>query len=141
MSRTVQGVAAVLHTPMRGKPVKFGVPGPFPVYEGAPVMHQRARVGVVQALWVEEDRVHWIGLMDDPPLRYEDVPPEMTIPLPEPTARDLVSASRLVGVPALTEARTEREGEFMVLVGWTVCRMELLTTEAAPWAGLTLSVR
>lgn len=141
MSTEVQGIAAVLHTPMRGRLVMFGAPGPFPVLARAPIVYRREQVGEVQALWIEEDRVHWIGTMDDPPLAFEPPGSPVAIALPEPSARDLVSARRLVGVPALTQARTEREHGYMVLEGWTVCRMELMTVQAAPWAGLELNMR
>lgn len=144
MRRTVQGVAARLHTPMQGKPVRFGAPaGRFPYVEGAPIAYQRTRVGEVLALWVEDDRVHWVGRLDPPPpLEWvEDAEPSIAVPMPEPTVRDMIDGAWLVGVPALTGARTENEGACMVLVDWTVSRMQLLRPADAPWPGLTLNLR
>lgn len=141
MSEIVQGVAAVLHTPMRGKPVRFGAPGPFPCLAGAPIAYQRTRVGEVLALWVENDRVHWIGQLDVRPFILPEHATDVRVPLPEPSVRDMIDGAWLVGVPALTQARTEREDGCMVLVGWTVNRMQLLRPADAPWPGLTLNLR
>jgi hypothetical protein len=146
MTRIVQGVAVVLHTPMQGKPVQFGAPGPFPVHANAPVMYRGYDVGEVSALRVEGNRVLWAGRLHPPVL--VSIAPESPLAIPVPQYRPMVervhgmiAAHLLVGVPALTEARTEREGGCMVLAGWTVARMELLTLQAAPWPGLTLALR
>lgn len=142
--RTVHGIAARLHTPMQGRPIQFGAPGPSPYPEGAPIDYQGARVGQVLAVWVEEDRVHWIGLLDPPPpLKWvEDPEPSIAVPVPEPTVPDMIDGAWLVGVPALTQARTERgEGGVTVLAGWTVACMQLLRPADAPWPGLTLNLR
>lgn len=142
MIRTLLGIAAVLHQPMRGKPVMFGDPGRFPLDEDAPIVYRRARVGEVQALWIEADRVHWIGRLDEEPFPYvEDLPADQRIPIPEPSMRHLISGGRLVGVPALTGARTERVDGCTALAGWTVSGMQLLTLDAAPWADLELNLR
>lgn len=140
MSRMVQGVAAVLHKQMQGKPAKFGAPGPLPCSEDAAIVYKRARVGEVQALWIEADRVHWIGILDQEPPALALAPKRLTVDI-ETVVRELIGGGRLVGVPALTGARAERENGCMVLEGWTVSRMELLTPEAAPWPGLELNLR
>lgn len=146
MSLTVQGVAAILYKPMQGKLAKFGAPGPFPVHEGAPVMYRGHDVGEVSALRVEGDRVLWAGRLHPPVIVSVNPESPLAIPVPEyrlmvEQVHGMIAAHRLVGVPALTGARAEREDGCMVLEGWTVSRMELLTPEAAPWPGLELNLR
>lgn len=140
MNRMVQGIAAVLHKPMQGKPAKFGAPGRLPCREDAEIVYRRARVGEVQALWVEGDRVHWIGILDQEPPAPSPLLKRLTVNI-EPVVREMILGGQLVGVPALTGARAEREDGCMVLEGWTVSRMELLTPQAAPWPGLELNLR
>lgn len=141
MRRTVHGIAAVLHTTMRGKPVRFAAPGPSPCLDGALIARCGVRVGEVHAVWVEGDRVHWIGRLDEERLTWDEAPAPLAVPVPEPSVRDLIEGGRLVGVPALTQARTEREEGCMALAGWAVTRMELMAPETAPWAGLELNLR
>lgn len=136
----VQGIAAVLHTPMRGKPAMFGTSGRFPFNEDAPIVYRQTRVGAVQALWIEADRVHWIGILNQEPPALTPALQRMTVDI-EPVVREMIGGGRLVGVPALTGARAEREDGCMVLEGWTVSRMELMTPQAAPWPGLELNLR
>lgn len=140
MNRVVQGVAAVLHKPMQGKPAMFGKSGRFPFHEDAPIVYRKHRVGAVQALWIEGDRVQWIGILDQQAPAAVPTPGRMTVDI-EPVVRELIGGGRLVGVPALTGARAEREDGCMVLEGWTVSRMELMDPQAAPWPDLTLTIR
>lgn len=140
MRRMVQGIAAVLHKPMQGKPAMFGKTGRYPFVEDAPIVYRRNQVGAVQALWIEEDRVHWIGILDQEPPAPSPPSERLTVNI-EPMVREMIIGGQLVGVPALTGARAEREDGCMVLEGWTVSRMELLTPQAAPWPGLELNLR
>lgn len=146
MSRTVEGVAAVLHTPMALKPIIFGDPGPFPVHENAPVMYRGHDVGVVSTLRVEGDRVLWTGRLHPPELGSADPESPLAVPVPEyrpmvKRAHGMIAAHRLVGIPALVEASTSLDRICTVLSGWTVARMELLPADGRPWPELELRLR
>ncbi|MEW2568336.1 hypothetical protein [Streptomyces sp. NPDC047070] len=132
----------MLHRQLEGQPLKFGRPSPFPCLADTPVVVRDRQVGIVQAMWVEDDLVHWVGRLDPEPLpAVTDNPPSLNVSVPEPTLRDAIDGAWLVGVPAIAQARTERDGQCTVFVDWTVTRMELMRPIAAPWPGLTLNVR
>lgn len=146
MSRTVEGVAAILHTPMTRKPVIFGDPGPFPLYANAPVMYCGQDVGEVTTLRVEDDRLLWTGRLHPPTLSAPDPVSPLAIPVPADRPHVelvewLIAAERLVGIPAVVEASTRHDGAFTVMSGWTVLRIDLLPAKGRPWPQLELHLR
>lgn len=116
MTRTVEGVAAVLHRPMNGRPIAFGTPARHLCMDDAPVVLDGQTVGRVVTMWLAGDQVCWAGRVE---LTREDL------------------ASR-VGVPALTgAAMSERDG-MTTLAGWRVSRMTLVPDHSRPWQDVTL---
>ncbi|MFM9590725.1 hypothetical protein ACKI16_29485 [Streptomyces scabiei] len=116
MTRTVEGVAAVLHQPMTGRPILFGDPDRHLCVDNAPVVLDGVSVGRIVTMWRAGNQVLWAGRVD---LTREDL------------------AGR-VGVPALTgAAMSERDG-VTTLTGWRVSRMALLPDESRPWADVML---
>ena len=122
MIRRVEGVAAVLHTPMAGRGVRFGEPSLSPLAAGAEVRFRRSRVGEVVAVWQDGDRVLWRGDLD------------------EPDVYALVDARRLIGMPSIVQARSETQHGGMVIHDWTVAGIDLMTTAVAPWPGMEISL-
>jgi len=127
---TVEGIAAILRTPMPGGEVMIGTPNPELFTAGMPITRDEERVGEVHSMWLDEDRVRWLGVLDAPEPGIRGIP-----------VRDLVEARRLVGVPALTADTVGREGGVQVLDQWTATSMTLLDPRSAPWADLELHLR
>lgn len=127
---TVEGVAAILRTPMPGGEVMVGTPNRELFTAGMPITLDERRVGEVNAMWLDVDRVRWIGVLDAPEPGIRGIP-----------VRDLVAARKLVGVPALTADTLGREGGAQVLDQWTATSMTLLDPRSAPWTELELYLR
>lgn len=139
MTDLIEGTAALLYTPMTGKTIQLGEPSPFPLADGAAVRYQRRKVGEVTDVWVEGNRVRWRGRLDE--REWPDITPDndpLRVPFYEPDVRTLVAARRLVGVPAIVQARAETRAGGTLLSGWTVAGMELNEANVAPWPGLEL---
>jgi hypothetical protein len=135
---TIEGVTAVLYTPMADRAIQFGEPSLFPLVDGAEIRWRRARVGMVEAVWQDGDRVLWRGRLDEP--AWPDVTADSSprIPFLEPDARPYIEARQLIGLPAVVQARTETRGGCMLVRDWTVAGMELLGAAVAPWPGMEL---
>lgn len=116
MTRTVEGVAAVLHRPMSGRPIAFGAPHRHLSMDDAPVVLDGVTVGRIVTMWLAGDQVHWTGRVE---LTREDL------------------ASR-VGVPALTGAAMSERNRVTTLTGWRVSRMTLVPDHSRPWQDVTL---
>lgn len=116
MTRTVEGVAAVLHQQMNGKPIVFGAPARHLCVDNAPVVLDGQTVGLVVTMWLAGDQVLWAGRVDLP-------------------AEDLASR---VGVPALTGAAMSERRGVTTLDGWLVAGMALLPDHARPWPDVML---
>ncbi|MGW7546434.1 hypothetical protein ACWGKQ_35805 [Streptomyces sp. NPDC054770] len=67
--------------------------------------------------------------------------PSLRIPFVEPDVRELVAAGRLIGMPAVLQARTGTRDGCMLVSHWTVTGMELMTSQVAPWPGMELRLR
>lgn len=143
MKRTLEGVAVLLHVPVRGTRTEFGQPRPGPNFLYTPVRYKNADVGQVDEVWVDGDKVRWTGSLDEPDLVWVDNPdPRITIPLPEPGVRDLIEAGRLVAAPSHVQgASINGHGSRTVLDDWQLAGLELMEAQAAPWPGLELRVR
>ncbi|MGJ3558884.1 hypothetical protein ACR6C2_07855 [Streptomyces sp. INA 01156] len=141
MTDMIEGVAAVLYTPMADRAVQFGEPSPFPLANGAEIRFQRCRVGEVDAVWREEDRVLWRGSLDA--REWPDITADsslLRVPFHEPDVCELVAARRLIALPSVIQARTETRDGCMLVSDWTVAGMELMTTVVAPWPGMELRI-
>lgn len=114
----VTGVAAVLHQPMRGRPIAFGAPGSALWADGAPVTRDRQPVGTVSRVWVDGDLVRWTGNLDTPGL----------------------AGGHLVGLAELTHSTMNTRGTHTVLAGWTISSVTLVSTASRPWDELHLTV-
>jgi hypothetical protein len=139
---TIEGVAAVLYAPMADRAIQFGEPSPFPLADGAEIRLQRRRVGEVDTVWQEDDRVLWRGSLDAqewPDITADSSQPR--VPFHEPDVRALVAAQRLIGLPSVIQARTETRDGCVLVTDWTVAGMELMTTTVAPWHGMELRLR
>lgn len=114
----VTGVAAVLHQPMRGRPIAFGAPSPALWADGASVTRDRQPVGTVSRVWVDGDLIRWTGNLDNPGL----------------------AAGHLVGLAELTRSTMSTRGAHTVLADWTVSGVTLVSTSSRPWGELNLTV-
>ena len=138
MTITVQGIAAVLEQPMRGRPFIFGSLHPLPLTEGTPVHFGDCRAGTVTRLWVEGPLVHWAGVLDDDPPECVWAGNDVTIAVLEPRPAVLIATGALVGIPTYVSGRTEQRAGYTVLSGWSLARMDLV--RARPWPEVTLRV-
>lgn len=143
MRQTLVGVAVLLHLPVKGTRTEFGQPSPWPMTSYTPVRYKNAVVGVVDEVWVDGDKVRWIGRLEEPDLVFVESPdPQISIPLPEPGVRDLIEAGRLVAAPSRVQgASIKGHGTRTVLDDWKLVGLDLMETQAAPWPGLELHVR
>ncbi|MFF3654909.1 hypothetical protein [Streptomyces olivochromogenes] len=139
MTDTIEGVAAVLYRPMVDRAIQFGELSSFPLVDGAEIRFQRRRVGEVEAVWRDGDRVWWRGSLDErdwPDITVDG--PSLRVAFVEPDVHDLVAAWRLIGMPAIVQAWSETRDGCMLVSDWTVAGMELMTTAVAPWPGMEL---
>lgn len=142
MSNRVEGVAVVLYTPMADKAVQFGEPSAFPLIDGAEIRFQRRRVGEVDTVWLDQGRVLWRGSLDErqwPDITADGGPP--SVPFYEPDVQQLVAAQRLIGMPAIVQAKSGHRDGCMLISDWTIAGMELMTTAVAPWPGMELRLQ
>lgn len=140
MTDIVEGVAALLYTPMADKPVQFGEPYPHTLMDGAWIRMQRRRVGHVEEVWRDTDRILWRGRLYDPDedaIRVDGTHHQVAYRR-RPDVRPLIDDRRLIGMPALTQAITSRRDDGMLLTGWMISTIDLMTVAVAPWPGMEL---
>ncbi|MBC9729274.1 hypothetical protein [Streptomyces sp. TRM68367] len=136
---TIEGILAVLHTPMRSKRIVFGTPSPLPLLADSPVLLHGQRVGRVTSLRLRGQHVHWTGRLDQQQIQWADEPADpIKVPFPEPSAAELIAAGRLVGVPDIVQGAMNTRGTQTTLSDWAVASVTLLRAEASPWPELTL---
>jgi len=133
---TMQGIAAVLNDPMRGRPLVLGQPDPLWFTSETPVYFGDRRAGEVTRLWLEGALVHWKGVLDDEPPALTWAGDQVTVAVPEPSPAVLIAAGALVGIPAFVSGRTEQRDGVTVISPWSLARMDLV--RARPWPEVTL---
>lgn len=134
----MQGIAAVLNEPMRGRSLVFGAPDVLGLVQGTPVYYGERRAGEVTRLWVEGALLHWTGRLDADVPALTWAADDVTIALPEPSPADLIAAGALVGVPAIVSAHVDARDGCSVLSGWSLHRMDLMRDRLWPEVTLRL---
>jgi hypothetical protein len=143
VTTAVEGIAAVIGEPMRGRPLILEEPDVLALTEGTPVFYGDREAGQVTRLWTEGALLRWAGLLDDiaptgDVLDLAAAGDPLRVPVPDFGVAGLIVAGALVGVPAVVSGRMETRSGVTRVSGWSLARIDLV--RARPWPEVALRV-